>query len=62
MDDLRNHDARPDTQEREWMSVEPMAVAVKLVAMAGIALAIGVSVTHLSAPPQVAAAVAAAPH
>ena len=61
MDDLRNHDARPDAQERAWMTIEPVAVAVKLVALAGIALAIGVSVTHLAAPPQAAASVAAAP-
>ena len=54
MDDLRNHDARPDAQERAWMTIEPVAVA-------GIALAIGVSVTHLAAPPQAAASVAAAP-
>ena len=62
MDDLRNHDARPDAHERAWMSIEPMAVAVRLVALAGIALAVGVSVTHLAAPPQaVAATVASAP-
>jgi hypothetical protein len=61
MDDLRNHDARPDEYERAWMSIEPVAVAVKLVALAGIALAIGFSVTHLAAPPQAPAAVASAP-
>jgi hypothetical protein len=59
LEDLRNHDAKPDAQERAWMSIEPVAVAVKLVALAGVALAIGVSVTHLAAPPQAAAAVAA---
>jgi Sec-independent protein secretion pathway component TatC len=62
MDDLRNHDARPDAQERAWMTIEPMAVVVKLVALAGIALAIGVSVTQIAAPIQPAAAtVASAP-
>jgi hypothetical protein len=62
MDDLRNHDARPDAQERAWMTIEPMAVVVKLVALAGIALAIGVSVTQIAAPTQPAAAtVASAP-
>jgi hypothetical protein len=60
MDDLRNHDARPDEHEQAWMSIEPVAVAVKLVALAGIALAIGVCVTHLPAPPQAPPAVAAA--
>ena len=61
LEDLRNHSAQPSAQERAWMSFDPMAIAVKLVALAGIALAIGVSVTQLAAPPQ-AAAVAQAQH
>ena len=62
LEDLRkNHDARPNAQERAWMSFEPMSVAIKLVALAGFAIAVGVTATHLAAPPQQATNVAAAP-
>jgi hypothetical protein len=50
MEDRRNHDARPDTGEREWMSTDPLSLLVKLVAMAGLAFAIGVSTTVMVAP------------
>jgi hypothetical protein len=62
LEDLRkNHDARPNAQERAWMSFDPMSVAVKLVALAGFAVAVGVTATHLAAPPQQATTVAAVP-
>lgn len=62
LEDLRkNHDAKPNAQERAWMSFDPVAVAVRLVALAGLAVAIGVAATHLAAPPQQATTVAAAP-
>jgi hypothetical protein len=61
LEDLRkNHDAKPDAQERAWMSFDPTSVAVRVVALVGFALAIGVTATHLTAPPQAAASVAAA--
>ena len=50
MEDRRNHDARPDTHEQEWMSMDPLSLLVKLVAMAGLAFAIGVSTTVMVAP------------
>ena len=50
MEDRRNHDARPDSREREWMSMDPLSLLVKLVAMAGLAFAIGVSTTVMVAP------------
>jgi hypothetical protein len=62
LEDLRkNHDAQPNAQEQAWMAVDPVAVAVKVVALAGFAVAIAVSATHLAAPPQPATTVAAVP-
>ncbi len=45
MEDRRNHDSRPNSREREWMSVDPVSLLVKLVALAGFAIAIGVGVS-----------------
>jgi len=50
MEDRRNHDSRPDAREREWISMDPLALLVKVVAMAGLAFAIGVSATVIVAP------------
>jgi hypothetical protein len=50
MEDRRNHDARPNAREREWMSMDPVSLLVKLVALAGFAIAIGVSTTVMVAP------------
>jgi hypothetical protein len=43
LEDLRNHDATPTAEEREWMAANPFRVLLHLVVLAGIALAIGVS-------------------
>ena len=58
MEELRGHSPKPTEQERAWMSANPFAMLVRVVALAGIALAIGTSVTQFSAPraPTVAAA------
>ena len=50
MEDRRNHDARPDPSEQEWMSFDPVSLLVKVVALAGFAIAIGVSTTVMVAP------------
>jgi hypothetical protein len=50
MEDRRNHDSKPNSREREWMSVDPVSLLVKLVALAGFAIAIGVSTTVMVAP------------
>jgi hypothetical protein len=60
VDDLRDHDATPSEEELEWMSAKPFAVVIKALALAGIAIAIGVSVSQLltheeSFPPMAAA-------
>ena len=47
VDDVRDHDAMPTEEELEWMSVKPVTIVIKAVALAGIAIAIGVSVSQL---------------
>ncbi len=50
LDDLRNHDTQPTAQERAWMSVEPIAVLLRLVVLASLAVAIGLAATQITAP------------
>jgi hypothetical protein len=45
LEDFRNHDAKPTEEERAWMNTNPFSVLVRLVVIAGIALAIGLSTT-----------------
>ena len=52
LDDLRDHDALPTDEEAEWLSTNPVAVVIKALALAGIAIAIGVSVSQLLASEQ----------
>jgi hypothetical protein len=47
VDDVRDHDALPSEEELEWMSANPLAIVVKALALAGVAIAIGVSVSQL---------------
>jgi hypothetical protein len=47
LDDLRDHDALPNDEEIEWLSTSPVTVVIKALALAGIAIAIGVSVSQL---------------
>ena len=47
LEDVRNHDATPTAQEREWMATNPFRVLLHLVMLAGIALAIGMSGSQL---------------
>ena len=47
VDDLRDHSATPTEEELEWMSAKPLSVVIKALALAGIAIAIGVSVSQL---------------
>jgi hypothetical protein len=47
VEDLRDHDAMPTEEELEWMSAKPLTVVIKALALAGIAIAIGVSVSQL---------------
>jgi hypothetical protein len=44
--DFREHDASPGEGERDWMETHPVAILVRVIALAGIALAIGVSTSE----------------
>ena len=59
LEDFRNHDPNPTDQEREWMAANPLGVLVRLLALASLAVAIGLSASHsfnTSAPTTVASA------
>jgi hypothetical protein len=45
--DFREQDAKPDEGERDWMDIHPLAILVRILALAGIALAIGVSTSEV---------------
>ena len=44
--DYREHDAAPGERERDWMETHPLAILARVIALAGIALAIGVSTSE----------------
>ena len=60
MDDIRNHDATPTREESEWISTDVVALIVRSVGLAGLALAIGVAGSVIVAPAQTVAPQAAA--
>ena len=47
MDDIRNHSAAASAEEAEWMATDAVALIVRAVALAGLALAIGVAASLL---------------
>lgn len=61
LDDLRNHDALPTDEEAAWVGADAVGLIVRAMALAGLALALGASVSMLvdaglAAPPAVASA------
>lgn len=44
--DFREQDAAPDEGERDWMETHPVAILVRVLALAGIAVAIVVSTSE----------------
>jgi hypothetical protein len=46
-DDLRDHAAMPTDEELAWMAAKPLGIVIKALALAGVAIAIGVSVSQL---------------
>ena len=60
LDDFRNHDATPTREEAEWVSTDAIALVVKSVGLAGLALAIGVAASVLISPTLDVPAIAAA--
>ena len=61
LEDFRNHDPNPTAQERAWMSVNPFPVVLRLIVLAGLAVAIGLSASQSINPPQAATVAATAP-
>jgi hypothetical protein len=59
MEDIRNHDARPTRDESEWMSTDVIALVMRSVGLAGLALAIGVAASVVVTPTHAVAPVAA---
>lgn len=60
-DDLRNHDPIPTAEEREWMAVDPLSIALRLAVVAGLSVLLGLAASQtLDWEPMPAAAVAAA--
>ena len=60
LEDLRNHDPSPTTEERAWMAAKPLAVILRVTALAGIAIAIGLAGSHVTTDNHRPATVAAA--
>jgi hypothetical protein len=42
-DDLRNHDPIPTAEEREWMAVDPLSIALRLAVVAGLSVLLGLA-------------------
>ena len=60
MDDIRNHDATPSREEAEWVSTDAIALVMRSVGLAGLALAIGVAASIVVTPTHAVAPLAAA--
>jgi hypothetical protein len=45
MEELRNHDPKPNEQERAWMQADPMRVVARVMALTILALAIATAAT-----------------
>jgi hypothetical protein len=50
MDDLRNHDPKPNAHEREWIETDPRAAISRVFICAAIALMIGTASSALLNP------------
>lgn len=61
MDDIRkDHDAAPTREEAEWVATGAIALLVRSVGLAGVALAIGVAASAVVSSPHAIAPLAAA--
>ncbi|MGZ5035487.1 MAG: hypothetical protein ACXWG1_05635 [Usitatibacter sp.] len=49
MDELRDHDPNPNARERAWMGADPFGTAVRVLALAVLAVGIGVTVSQIGA-------------
>jgi hypothetical protein len=60
LEDVRNHDAAPTAEEREWIDSNPFAAAVRVAIFLVFAIAIGGYLSLYLEPPISGAAVAKA--
>ena len=60
LEDIRNHDATPSPEEAEWVSTDAIALVMRSVGLAGLALAIGVAASVVVTPTHAVAPLAAA--
>ncbi len=62
MDDLRNHDPKPNAHEREWLETDPRPAISRVFICAAVALMIGTASSALLDPHATPAKAAAASH
>lgn len=51
LDEPRGHDPNPNQRERAWMQADPLRVAVRVIALAVLAIGIGTTLSELGAAP-----------
>jgi hypothetical protein len=59
LDDIRNHDPRPSSEEAQWMGVDPLKSAAHALVMVGISIMVGVAASFAAMPEPAPAAVVA---
>ncbi|HZZ92609.1 MAG TPA: hypothetical protein VFE23_08600 [Usitatibacter sp.] len=47
LDDIRNHDPSPTTEEQEWSRTDPIQLVAKALVLAIFAILVGASVSEL---------------
>ena len=50
LDEIRDHDPHPTAEEDLWIRTDPVRLVLKAVALAAVAIAIGVSLSELVMP------------
>ncbi len=50
LDEIRNHDAVPTEEEREWIDSDPLDGFSRALIIGGIAMLLGVTVSYLLEP------------
>jgi hypothetical protein len=49
LEDLRNHDPLPSEEEREWMATDPVTVVLRGLAIASVAVMVGLTASYFLA-------------
>ena len=50
LDDLRNHDPKPNPEELGWMNADPLGAATRALVLVGVSLMIGVAASYFVSP------------